>query len=144
MYSSGELFQCSQEGYYCVYFLGFEAPSQINTKITLDWVQKQFVMRVHVYIISFLAWHNISINDDKNDDLYTSSLCLTRSVSILLMTSQLIVDDVTITRQLWHDHVNDDISLDIDLIHGDIHGWSCKNLWYTILILFCLVTQTSI
>ena len=39
------------------------------------------------------------------------------------MTSQSIADDVTITRQFWCDHVNSDIySLDIDFIHGDIHG----------------------
>ena len=37
---------------------------------------------------------------DKNDDLYMSSPCLTRSVFILLMTSQSIADDVVITRQL--------------------------------------------
>ena len=31
------------------------------------------------------------------------------------------------TRQLWRDHVNSDInSLDIDFIHGNIHGRSCK------------------
>ena len=32
------------------------------------------------YIISFLTRHNELINDDKNDDDYTSSPCLTRSV----------------------------------------------------------------
>ena len=42
------------------------------------------------------------------------------------MTSQSIADDVTIARQLWRGHVNSDISLDIDFIHGDIHGRSCK------------------
>ena len=49
------------------------------------------------------------MNDDKNDDLYILSPCLTRSVFVLLMTSQAIVDDVTMTRQLWRDHVNNDI-----------------------------------
>ena len=45
------------------------------------------------------------------------------------MTSQSIADDVTMTRQLWRDHDNDDISsLDIDFIHGDIHDQSCKNI----------------
>ena len=39
------------------------------------------------YIISFLARHNESINNDKNDDLHTSTPCLTRLVNILLMTS---------------------------------------------------------
>ena len=60
-------------------------------------------------LILFLTWHNKSINDDKNDDFYTSSQCLTRSVFVLLMTSQSIADDVTLTRQLWRDHVNNDI-----------------------------------
>ena len=47
MYSSAELFQGSQEGYFGVYFLSCEAKREINTKITFEWVQKQFVMRVH-------------------------------------------------------------------------------------------------
>ena len=55
-----------------------------------------------------LFWHNESINDYKNDDLYTSSPCLNRSF-FLLMASQLIVDDVTTNRKLWRDHVNNDI-----------------------------------
>ena len=52
---------------------------------------------------------NESINFDKNDDLYTLTLCFTHSVYILLMMSQLIADDVTMTRQLWHDHLSSDI-----------------------------------
>ena len=39
-------------------------------------------------IILFLARHNESMNDDKNNDLYASSPCLTRLVFVLLMTSQ--------------------------------------------------------
>ena len=61
-----------------------------------------------IYIILFLTWYNESINDDKNDDLSTSSPCLSRSGFILLMTSQSIADDVKMTRQSWHDHVNSD------------------------------------
>ena len=74
---------------------------QSNTRVS----SLQFVTGV-TYIILFLAQHNESINYDKNDDLHTSTPCLTRSVYILLMTSQLIADDVTMTRQLWRDHVN--------------------------------------
>ena len=74
---------------------------QSNTRVS----SLQFVTGV-TYIILFLAQHNDSINYDKNDDLHTSTPCLTRSVNILLMTSQLIADDVTMTRQLWRDHVN--------------------------------------
>ena len=38
--------------------------------------------------------------------------------------SQSIADDVTMTRQLWLDHVINDILL--DFIHSDIHGQSCN------------------
>ena len=47
MYSSDELFQRSEEGYFCVYCPGCEASREMNTKITLEWAQKQFVTRVH-------------------------------------------------------------------------------------------------
>ena len=56
------------------------------------------------------------------NDLHTSSSCLTHSVSVLLMTSQSIADDITMTRQFWRDHVNSDV----DFIHDDIHNRSCK------------------
>ena len=67
------------------------------------------VLDESTYIILFLTRHNGSIDDDQNDDLYISSPCLTRSVFVLLMTSQSIVDDATITRQFWRDYVNNDI-----------------------------------
>ena len=76
--------------------------------------------------ILFLTRHKESINDDKNDDLYTPSPWLSSSVFVLLMTSQSIADDVTMTRQLWRNHVISN-PLDIDFIHGDIHDRSCKN-----------------
>ena len=72
-------------------------------------VSAETVRRESTYIILFLTWHNDSINDDKKDDLYTSSLCLTRAVFFLPMTSQSIAGDITITNQLWLDHVNNDI-----------------------------------
>ena len=84
MYSSDELFQHS-----------------------LEWAQK--LCDESKYIILFLTRHNVSMNDDKNDNLYTSSRCLTGSVFILLMTSQSIAYNSTITRQLWRDHLNTDI-----------------------------------
>ena len=61
------------------------------------------------YIILFLTRQNESINDAKYEDLHTSSPCLTRSLYVLLMTSQSIGDDVTMTRQLWREHVTSDI-----------------------------------
>ena len=75
-----------------------------NTRVSVETVRHK-----STYIILFLTWHNESINNDKNNYLFTLSLCLTRSVFILLMTSQSIADDVTMTRQLWCDHVISDI-----------------------------------
>ena len=49
------------------------------------------------------------MNDDKYDYLYTSSPCLASSVFVLQMTSQSIAADVTMARQLWRNHVNNDI-----------------------------------
>ena len=84
MYSSDELFQRSRKGYFLCLFP--ELQSNNSSEST--------------YIILFLTRYNVSINDDKNNNLYTSSPCLTCLVFILLMTSQSIADDVTIMRQL--------------------------------------------
>ena len=74
---------------------------QNNTRVSTETVYHE-----STYVILFLTRHNDYINDDKNDDLYTPSPCLTRSVFVLLLTSQSIVGDVTMTRQLRRDHVN--------------------------------------
>ena len=93
------------------------------------WVSAETVRRENTYFILFLTVHNETITDDKNDDLYTSSPCLTRPVFVLPMTSQSIAEDVTMARQLnvitWIMISN---LLDIGFIHGDIHGRSCK-IW---------------
>ena len=47
MYSRGELFMRSREGYFGVYVPSCAATREINTKITLEWAHKQFVTRVH-------------------------------------------------------------------------------------------------
>ena len=57
MYSSDELFQRSREGHFGVYFPSCEATREINTKITLEWAQKQFVTRVHAL---FYFLHDIT------------------------------------------------------------------------------------
>ena len=55
MYLSGELFIHSWEGYFGVYFLSCKTTREINTKITLEWVHKQFVTRVVAHtLIHFL------------------------------------------------------------------------------------------
>ena len=74
-----------------------------NTRVSAETVRHDSTC-----IIIFLTRHNESINDNKYD-FYTSFPCLNRSVFILLMTSQSIADDVTITRQLWCDHAKNNI-----------------------------------
>ena len=60
------------------------------------------------------------------------------------MTSQSIGNDVTMTRPLWREHVISN-SLDIDFVHGDYHGRSCKNTLSTLLFLCGFPSQgTSI
>ena len=76
---------------------------QNDTRVSAETVRHE-----STYIILFLTRLNESTNDYKHE-LYTSLPCLTRSVFVLLMTSQSIADDVTMTRQLWCDHVNNDI-----------------------------------
>ena len=94
-------------------------------------VGAETVRHESAYIILFLTRHSVLINDDKKDDIYTSSPCFARSVSFcwcrhnqLLMTSQWPDNCDAIT---WIVISN---SLDIDFIHGDIHGRSCKKRRY--------------
>ena len=47
---------------------------QNNTRVSAETVHHE-----STYIILFLTRHDESTNDDKNDDLYTSPPCLTRS-----------------------------------------------------------------
>ena len=101
------------------------------------WVSAETVHHKSTYINLFLTWHNESINDDKNDNLYTyfpifthrprvslawCSVCWWRH-NRLLMTSQLPDNCDAVT---WIVISN---SLDIDFIHGDIHARSCKKWW---------------
>ena len=79
---------------------------EIITKITLEWVCEQFVTTVRYYMHYFIyTRYNKSKNDDKDDDIHTS----TRLVYLLLMTSQPVADDVTMTRQLRRWQVKNDI-----------------------------------
>ena len=93
---------------------------QNNTRVSAETVRQE-----STYIISFLTRHNQSINYDRNGDHHTSSPCLTRSFFVLLMTSQSIADDVTMTKNCdaitWIMISN---SLDIDFVHGR----SCKKM----------------
>ena len=97
MYSSDDLFQRSREGFFVFISRVAKQPGKKhknNTRVSAEMVRHE-----STYIILFHARHNESKNDDKNVDLYTSSPCLAHSVFVLLMTSQSIADDVTITKQ---------------------------------------------
>ena len=80
-----------------------------NKHQNITQVSAEAVRHESAYIILFPTRHDESTNDDKNNDLYASSLFLTRSMVILVITSKSIADDITMTRQLWRDHVNNDI-----------------------------------
>ena len=58
------------------------------------------------------------------------------------MTIHSIADDVTITWKLWREHVKSDISLDIDFIHGHIHGWLCLCLLFNNIVKYGVITNT--
>ena len=72
-------------------------------------VNTKTVGHENTYIILFLTRYNESINDDKTTILTHQPQCLTCSVYVLLKTSQSIADYITMTWQLWRDHVNSDI-----------------------------------
>ena len=96
---------------------------QNNTRMSTETICHE-----SIYIILFLTRHNESINDYKNDELYTWSPCLTGSVFVLFLTSQSIADHVTMTRQITWIMISN--WLDIDFIHGNIIGQSCEKRHY--------------
>ena len=130
MYSCGELFMCSWEGYFGVYFPPCAAKREINTKITLEWAHKQFVTRVHTL---FYFLHDIMnpkmtlktriLTHHPPVSLARFTLCWWRH-SRLAMTSQWPHNCDANTWQVISN------SLDIDFIHCDIHGRSCKKHIY--------------
>ena len=97
---------------------------QNNTRVSAETVRHE-----STYIILFLTRHKVSINDDKTTivthrphaSLAGFSFCWWRH-NRLLMTSQWPDSCDAIT---WTVISN---SLDIDFIHGDIHGRSCKKI----------------
>ena len=70
MNSSDELFQRSREGYFWCLFpelLSNEGNKHQNeTQVSAETVRHESRC-----IISIFTWHKESMNDDKNDDLYT-------------------------------------------------------------------------
>ena len=130
MYSRGQLFMRSLECYFGVYFPSCAATREINTKITLEWAYKQFATRVHTL---FYFLHDITnpkttlktriFTHHPRVSLARFTFCWWRN-NRLAMTSQW---PDNCDAKTWQVISN---SLDIDFIHGDIHGWSCKNLLY--------------
>ena len=119
MHSSGELFMNSREGY-----LGFV--SQINTKITLQWVHKQFITRVHTL---FCLLHDIT-----NPSMTIKTTIFTHRfrVSLARLTFCWWHHNRFLMMSQWPDSCDAitwiviSNSLVTDLIHGDIHGRRCK------------------
>ena len=109
---------------------------QNNTRVSAETVGRK-----STYIISFLTRHNESINNDKTTifthcsrvSLTWFSFCWWRH-NRSLMTSQWLDNCDAVTRIMISN------SLDINFIHGDIHGWSCKKKLYSekFLELFCV------
>ena len=78
------------EGYIDVYFLSFKARKEINTTITLEWAQKQFVMRAQAL---FYFLHNIITPYITKDNLHIDSVSCSPCCS---------ADDVTINSWWCH------------------------------------------
>ena len=126
MYSRGELFMHSQEGYVGDPFPSCPATREINAKIRLGWAHKQFVKRV--YTLSYFL-HNIM-----NPKMTLKTRIFTQHPRVSFARFTLCWwchNQLAMTSQ-WPENCDANTwqviskSLDIDFIHGDIHGWSCK------------------
>ena len=76
MYSSGELFMHSLEGYFGVLFSELHSNERSKHQDN-SWVSVETVRHKSTYIVLVLTRYQKSINDDKNDDLLTSTQWLT-------------------------------------------------------------------
>ena len=99
----------------------------INTKITLKWAHKQFVMWVHT--LSYFLHDNRSINDNKITSHMTHQTCvhLDQPTFCWWHHNQLLMTD-NYDMSMWKVIFD---SLDIDFIYRDIHNQSCKKMIYT-------------
>ena len=135
MYSRGELFMRSREGYFGVYFPSCAATSEMNTKRTLEWAHKQFVATVHTL---FYFLHNIM---NPWMTLKTRIFACHPRVSIARFTFCWWRHNWLAMMSQWQDKCDANTwqvisnSLEIDFIHGDIHGRSCKKHQYSSIIL---------
>ena len=130
MYSSYKLFQRSWEGYFGIYFPNCTSTGEINTKIKLEWAQKQFITQVHTLLYFLHDITNPYMMIKMTIFRHRPHVSLAQFLfcwwchNRLLMMSQWPDNCDTIT---WIVISN---SLDIDFIDGDIHGRSCKNTKY--------------
>ena len=109
-----------------VYFPSCATTREINTKIALEWAQKQFVTRVHT-LFHFL--HDITY---PKMTLKTRIFTHHPRLSLARLTLRWWRPNRLVMTSQWPDNCDANtwqvisISLDIDFIHGDIHGRSCK------------------
>ena len=122
----GELFMRSRDCYFGVYSPSCAATMEINTKITLEWAHKEFGTRVHT-LCHFL--HDIT---NPYMTLKTRIFTHHSRVSLARFTFCWWCHNLSVMMPQWPDNCDANTwqvisnSLDIDFIHGDIHGRSCK------------------
>ena len=135
MYSRGELFMRSREGYFGVYFPSCAATKEINTKITLEWAHKQFVTRVHTlfYFLHDITNPWMALKQGSSHIIPVFHSLALRSAGDVTIDWRWRHNDQTIVTTTWQMISN---SLDIDFIHGDIHGRSCKNIQCDIVFIY--------
>ena len=113
-------------GCYRVYFPSCGATREISNKMTLEWAHNQFVTRVHTVFYFLHDITNPSMTMKTTIFTHHSCVSLARFAfcwwrhNRLLMTSQRPDNCDASTLEVISN------SLDIDFIHGDIHGRSCN------------------
>ena len=123
----------AHECYFGDYFPRCEATRGISIKITLERAQKQFVTREHTLFNFFNDITNSQTTIKMMISTHRSYVSLAQFSLFwwrhnqFLMTSQWPDNCEAIT---WMMISN---SLDIDFIHGDIHGRPCKKMYNVIL-----------
>ena len=94
------------------------------------------ILKLHerTNIILFLTWHDQSIHDDKNDDLYTSCQCLvdvTMIIESMKTTSMETVSTGVLDKNKGHYLRSKDKAAN-HMIYGDIYNCICQNTKMTI------------
>ena len=137
-----ELFTLSWKCCFVVYFHCIDAKREITTTITIEWARNLFITTVHT-LTHFL--HDImSPLMSIEKIIFAHRLCVSLNLKIIVITSHFIVQCIKCAMhrvpQLLGSPVERN-ALDIDYIHGDIHGRSCQK---PCLIIFKLVFSISL